>query len=366
MKILIVAGARPNFIKIAPLYRAFNACPEFTTQLVHTGQHSDFSMSGIFFRQLGLPKPDYFLNVGAGTQTEQTAKIMLAFEKTVKKQRPDLVVVVGDVNSSLACALVAAKLHVPVAHVEAGLRCGNRQMPEELNRMMIDAISEDLFATEAAAVENLRKENIPSERIHFAGNVMIDSLVHCMHEIDRVELLELQGITDPYVLLTMHRPQNVDSKPELEKLLDLIRVLCSRYHVIFPAHPRTFNNINQLNLLSAFTEIKNCSLLLPAGYFEFTNLIKNARLVVTDSGGIQEETTFLRIPCITLRNETERPVTVMEGTNHLVADYTAKKVVAVIDRILSEPIKETPYPFGWDGKAAERIAAVLREKYINS
>ncbi|WP_439555379.1 non-hydrolyzing UDP-N-acetylglucosamine 2-epimerase [Dyadobacter sp.] len=366
MKILIVAGARPNFIKIAPLYRAFNAYPEFATQLVHTGQHSDFSMSGVFFRQLGLPKPDHFLNVGPGTQTEQTAKIMLAFEKIVKKQRPELVVVVGDVNSSLACALVAVKMNVPVAHVEAGLRCGNRQMPEELNRVMIDAISEDLFATEAAAVENLRKENIPLARIHFVGNVMIDSLVHCMNEIDRVRLRELQGIRKPYLLLTMHRPQNVDSKPELEKLLDLISVLGSRYHVIFPAHPRTFNNIHYFNLLAAFYEMKNCSLLLPAGYFEFTNLVKNARLVITDSGGVQEETTFLRVPCITLRNETERPVTIKEGTNHLVADYTAKKVLAVMDRILSEPVKEIPSPFGWDGKAAERIVAVLREKYINS
>ncbi|WP_031526061.1 non-hydrolyzing UDP-N-acetylglucosamine 2-epimerase [Dyadobacter crusticola] len=366
MKILIVAGARPNFVKIAPLYRAFNACPEFVTQLVHTGQHSDFSMSGIFFQQLGLPKPDHFLGVGEGTQTEQTAKIMLAFEKIVEKQKPNLVVVVGDVNSSLACALVAAKLHVPVAHVEAGLRCGNRQMPEEVNRMIIDAISEDLFATETTAVENLRKENIPSARIHFTGNVMIDSLVHSMPEIDRVNLIKMQGIKQPYLLLTMHRPQNVDTKAALEELLTLIKVLAIKYPVIFPVHPRTFHHINKFGLISTFNEIENCNLLLPAGYFEFTNLIKNAKLVITDSGGVQEETTFLRIPCFTLRNETERPITILEGTNHLVADYTAKKVVAMIDKILSEPIKEFKDPFGWDGKAAERIAAVLREKYINS
>ncbi|MCE7058800.1 non-hydrolyzing UDP-N-acetylglucosamine 2-epimerase [Dyadobacter sp. CY343] len=366
MKILTVAGARPNFIKIAPLHRAFNACGDFVSRTVHTGQHSDFSMSGIFFRQLGLPGPDHFLGIGAGTQTEQIAKIMLAFERTIKKEKPDLIVVVGDVNSSFACALVAAKLHIPIAHVEAGLRCGDRKMPEEINRILIDAMADVHFATESAAVGNLLNENIDLDRIHLVGNVMIDSLLYYMPDIERITLLQTLGITQPYLLLTMHRPQNVDSKPALEKLLDLINALASTRLVIFPVHPRTLNNINHFNLLTAFNNIKNLRLLVPAGYFEFVHLTKNAVLVLTDSGGVQEETTFLRIPCITLRKETERPVTVLEGTNHLAGDYSVKKVVALIDGILSKPLKDTRIPSGWDGNTATRITAILREKYINS
>jgi UDP-N-acetylglucosamine 2-epimerase (non-hydrolysing) len=367
LKVLNIVGARPNFIKIAPLQRAFSKHADIISKIVHTGQHYDHLMSGVFFDQLDLSKPDFFLGVQNGSQTQQTAEIMLAFEKVLNAEKPDLVLVVGDVNSTLACALVAVKENVPVVHVEAGLRSGDRTMPEEINRILTDSISDDLFVTEQAAVDNLLKENVPACKIHFTGNVMIDSLEYFREKITRSNVLENLGI-DPqsYILLTMHRPSNVDNVIGLQKILKIVEKLALQKTVLFPVHPRTWKNIGVFGLKNEFENVENLKILAPQGYIEFLNLTQNASLVITDSGGIQEETTYLRIPCITLRDNTERPVTVEHGSNYLLKNADDISVDFLAQRILEGNIKKGKIPVGWDGKAAERIVAILREKYINS
>ncbi|KAA0989658.1 non-hydrolyzing UDP-N-acetylglucosamine 2-epimerase [Dyadobacter aurulentus] len=367
MKILSIVGARPNFVKIAPLHRAFSAYPDIESKIVHTGQHHDFIMSGIFFKQLQIPRPDHFLGINGGTHTQQTAQIMLAFEEVVLRENPDLIIVVGDVNSTLACALVAVKMHIPVAHVEAGLRSGDRTMPEEINRIMTDSISDLLFVTEQSAVQNLLRENVPSCKIHLAGNVMIDSLVYCQQYADNLNIDSKLGVpVNGYMVITMHRPANVDSIAGLTKLLEVLKSLTVIRPVIFPVHPRTLKNIHSFQLFNDFSVVQNLKLIPALGYLEFISLVKNAALVITDSGGVQEETTYLQIPCITLRSNTERPVTILEGTNHLLPDFTVDSVMQLTREILSNKTKNSNIPPCWDGNAAVRIASILREKYINS
>ncbi|MCF0053786.1 UDP-N-acetylglucosamine 2-epimerase (non-hydrolyzing) [Dyadobacter sp. LJ53] len=367
MKVMNIVGARPNFMKVAPLHRAFSCYGDIESLIVHTGQHYDFQMSGIFFQQLYLPEPAYFLGINNGSHAQQTAGIMLEFEKILLMEKPDLVLVVGDVNSTLACALVAVKEHIPVVHVEAGLRSGDRKMPEEINRIMTDAIADHLFVTEQSAVDNLLKENIPASKIHFVGNVMIDSLLHCLNGLSvNQESAHLLSNEPGHILLTLHRPANVDELDGLVEIMAMIRKLTGLQKVIFPVHPRTLRSFELNGLLSHLRRIKNLEILAPQGYIEFLTLVKRASLVVTDSGGIQEETSFLQIPCITLRESTERPVTVEVGTNHLLPAWNAESVFHLAKQILRGNCKKGRIPNLWDGSTAGRIVTILREKYINS
>jgi UDP-N-acetylglucosamine 2-epimerase (non-hydrolysing) len=367
LKAIIVAGTRPNFIKVAPLYRALQKCPDFAIRIVHTGQHFDYAMSGIFFEQLQLPQPDYFLGVGAGSHTGQTAAIMVAFEKVIRQENPDFIIVVGDVNSTLACALTGVKEQVPTVHIEAGLRSGDRSMPEEINRIVTDAVSDQLFVTERSAIENLLKENISPARIHWVGNLMIDSLIDLLPEIDRSSILTTLALdSQSYFVMTMHRPSNVDNEAGLSKILQCVRQLSKLKPVVFPVHPRTRKNMKALGLLSDFEAIVNLKVLEPQGYIEFVHLTKHAALVITDSGGIQEETTFLNVPCITLRESTERPVTLEIGTNHLLKEFDVSSVLQLTEEILGSGVTGSDVPEFWDGRSAERIVSILREKYINS
>jgi UDP-N-acetylglucosamine 2-epimerase (non-hydrolysing) len=367
MKILNVVGARPNFIKIAPVHRAFLQYPDMHSQIVHTGQHADSLMSGIFFEQLELPPPDYFLGISEGSTSAQTAEMISSFECIVRKEMPDLVVVVGDVTSTLACALVASHMRVPLAHVEAGLRSRDRTMPEEINRMLTDSISDDLFVTEQMAFDNLVSENVNPARIHFVGNVMIDSLVHIRGQLDSHLLLnDLQLIAGEYIVLTMHRPANVDHEAGLRKIIATLKMLGNRWKILFAMHPRTKRNLVRFGLWDEISGLCNLTILPPQGYIGFLNLVRFAAAVVTDSGGVQEETTFLGVPCITLRNSTERPVTLSRGTNYLVPDFDAQKVWNTLEILLENGSNNCTIPPLWDGNAAQRIVNILREKYINS
>jgi UDP-N-acetylglucosamine 2-epimerase (non-hydrolysing) len=365
MKILNVVGARPNFMKVAPLHRAFLSHPEIQSLIVHTGQHYDVKMSDVFFQQLGMPVPDYFLGIGGGSHTQQTAKIMLAFEEVVEKEKPDVVLVVGDVNSTIACTLVAKKMGVPLVHVEAGLRSGDWTMPEEINRIMTDSVSDLLFVTEHSGLVHLAKEGVADSKIVFAGNVMIDSLVHFREKTREIALESL--VPDlkkgEYVLMTMHRPANVDNREGLSSILKIVRYAASKKKVVFPIHPRTRKNIEQMGLGDELVSIPNLYLLEPQGYFEFLKLMDNAALIVTDSGGIQEETTYLQIPCLTFRDSTERPITVELGTNTLLADLNPETVYKNMDAVFAGNYKTGVVPPLWDGAASKRIAAELLCRY---
>ena len=358
MKIVSVVGARPNFMKVAPLHRAFEAAG-FDSLIVHTGQHYDEKMSDVFFRQLGMPEPDRYLGIGSGSHAEQTSRVMIAFEEVVLEEKPDCVLVVGDVNSTLACSLVATKLHIPVVHVEAGLRSGDRRMPEEINRIVTDSISDYLFVTEESGIVNLRREGVPDERVFMVGNVMIDSLVSFIDKARETNTPAGLGLEKgAYVLMTMHRPSTVDSNEGLEKLVATVEQIGARYPVVFPMHPRTRANIKKFGLAGRLSELPMLQILDPLGYLEFLGLMDAAGIVVTDSGGIQEETTWLRVPCITLRENTERPVTVEMGTNELM-DLEPERVAArVVERMTSPGEKGTTPPL-WDGHAAARIAETL-------
>lgn len=354
LRIMLVAGARPNFIKVAPIWSAARQRSEIETVLIHTGQHYDQNMSDIFFGDLGLPQPDEFLGVGSGTHAEQTAKVMLAFEPVLLKHQPDVVVVVGDVNSTLACALVAVKLGIRVAHVEAGLRSGDRTMPEEINRIATDAISDYLFTPCRDADANLLSEGISASRIFFVGNVMVDTLLaHRDQASQKSTILQKLGVTDKeYAVMTLHRPSNVDSKDALQRMVQIILATQRRIPVVLPLHPRT-----RARLGEQITQLVDAGVALtePLGYLDFLRLMSSARVVLTDSGGIQEETTVLGIPCLTLRENTERPVTLTQGTNHLVGTYP-ERVIAVLDELLNKDIaRNYSLPEGWDGQAAQRI-----------
>lgn len=360
IKILNIVGARPNFMKVAPLHRAFRQYPSVQSIIVHTGQHYDAKMSDVFFSQLELPQPDYFLGIGGGSHAQQTAKIMMEFETVMETEKPDLVLVVGDVTSTIACALVAVKMHVPVVHVEAGLRSNDRRMPEEINRILTDNISDQLFITEQAGLDNLRREGVDDGKVHFVGNVMIDSLVHYRRKAAATHTVEKLGLKpQEYVLMTMHRPANVDAEGGLRSILQIVEDTARYKKVLFPVHPRTLSNIEKFGLLSRLKAISNLSLMEPQGYLEFLNLTENAAIVVTDSGGIQEETTYLQVPCLTFRDSTERPVTVELGTNQLLADLNPQTVHQKVVEVLEGRAKKGTIPPLWDGKAAGRIAGIL-------
>lgn len=355
IQILAVAGARPNFMKIAPLLREFLERDGFSARLVHTGQHYDDAMSADFFRDLGIPEPDVNLGVGSGPHGEQTALVLRKIEQELIERRPDAVIVVGDVNSTLAAALAAVKLQIPVAHVEAGLRSGDRAMPEEINRLMTDAVSDWLFTTEPSGDENLRREGVPPDRIHFVGNVMIDTLLANAERARELDIPARLGLQPgQYAAVTLHRPSNVDDPARLRELISTLEDLHRKLPVVFPVHPRTAAALEALSLGGppAFRALE------PLGYLEFLGLVADARLVVTDSGGLQEETTALGVPCLTLRETTERPITVAEGTNTVVGLDTGL-LQHEIDRILKGEGKAGRVPDRWDGRAAQRIVDVL-------
>jgi len=364
--ILCVVGARPNFMKIAPVIRAMKGVtPPVPVRLVHTGQHYDSQMNSQHFHALEIPDPDINLEVGSASHAVQTAEIMRRFEPVVDREQPAAVLVVGDVNSTLACALVAVKKGVAVIHVEAGLRSFDRTMPEEINRVLTDQISDLLFTTEKSARENLLREGIPESHIHFVGNVMIDTLRYNLKQaVPAARTLSQHGADanwtqSGFAVLTLHRPSNVDDPSALRKLLDAIREVSRRLPVVFPMHPRTRVKIEQHGLGAAL-EDDSLAVLPPLGYLEMLGVMQAARLVLTDSGGIQEETTALGIPCVTLRENTERPITVKEGTNTVVGQDPAR-ILAVVGEILRTGGKAGRIPDLWDGQASHRIAVTLRE-----
>ncbi len=354
MKLVVVAGARPNFMKVAPLMWEIARRSELSACLVHTGQHYDERMSKLFFQQLRIPQPNVDLEVGSGSHAAQTAEVMKRLEPVLAAERPDAVVVVGDVNSTVACALTSVKMGIPVAHVEAGLRSFDRTMPEEINRILTDAISQWLFVSEKSGVENLRREGVAAERIHFVGNVMIDTLIACREQFAAASLAEVPLPERDYAVLTLHRPANVDQPETLQALLGAIEQIQRQIPIVFPVHPRTHKA-----LIEADVHLPNLILTEPLGYLEFMKLVQNARLVLTDSGGIQEETTFLGVPCLTLRHNTERPCTVQQGTNVLVGDDPAR-IVAAAEQALGEPARISRIPPLWDGRASQRILDVLQ------
>jgi UDP-N-acetylglucosamine 2-epimerase (non-hydrolysing) len=363
-KIISVVGARPNFMKVAPLHFEFQKYQHLLTHLIcHTGQHYDEKMSKIFFEELGLPKPDFFLGVGSGSHAVQTAGIMVEFEKVLIKEKPDLVIVVGDVNSTVACSLVAKKMNIKVAHVEAGLRSFDTSMPEEINRILTDAISDYMFVSESSGITNLTREGVDSRKMFLVGNIMIDSLVHNQNKIDRSTILDRLNLQrGKYIVVTLHRPSNVDDKNSLSGIINLLNKYAENYKIIFPIHPRTMANIEKFGLQKEISQ--NIILMEPIGYIDFVNLVKNSRLVITDSGGIQEEATFLYIQCITLRENTERPATAELGTNTLIGT-NIDKINGAIDTILTGRHKEGSIPPFWDGKTAERICKIIVDKIID-
>lgn len=353
-KIIHIVGARPNFMKAAPVYFAIHDQGKFDQLLVHTGQHYDEKMSDIFFRQLGMPKPDINLEIGSASHAVMTARIMIAFEQVVLDEKPDLVIVYGDVNSTIACAMVAAKLGVKVAHVEAGLRSFDRAMPEELNRMLTDSISDYFFTTSPDADELLKKSGISDEVIHFVGNGMIDTLVRLLPEATQPEINGQKPEPEKgFALVTLHRPSNVDDRESLVRIIDVLKRLTESIEVIFPIHPRTAARIEELGIDTGKIQLSG-----PLGYLEFLWLQKNAKLVLTDSGGVQEETTYLKVPCLTLRKNTERPVTVTEGSNVLIGD-DFDLLEKEIGNVLTAQFKDSQVPDKWDGKAGMRTAEIL-------
>ncbi len=359
MKIINVVGARPNFMKIAPIIEAMKKYPSIEPILVHTGQHYDKEMSKLFFDDLKLPPPDIYLGVGSASHAVQTARIMVEFEKVLLEQKPDLIVVVGDVNSTIACALTAVKLFIPVAHVEAGLRSRDRTMPEEINRILTDAISDYLFTTSRDADANLLKEGIPKEKIYFVGNVMIDTLMKQIDKAADSDILNRLGLqAKHYAALTLHRPNNVDDKEVFVRILGALEEVQKKIKIIFPVHPRTRKKIEDFGLSGKVKNMTNFIITDALGYLDFLNLMSNSKFVLTDSGGIQEETTILKIPCITLRETTERPITVTEGTNVIVGS-DKEKIIKESLRIIEGKAKKGKIPELWDGKASERIAKVL-------
>jgi UDP-N-acetylglucosamine 2-epimerase (non-hydrolysing) len=362
-RILCVVGARPNFMKMAPIMAAL-APPQFKPILVHTGQHYDVAMNQQYFDALGIPSPDINLEVGSGSHAQQTAEVMKRFEPAMDEVQPAAVLVVGDVNSTIACALVAAKKGVPVIHVEAGLRSFDRAMPEEINRVLTDQLSDLLFTTEESGADNLAKEGIGAGRVHFVGNVMIDTLrANLARAIPAPQIAAAAGRPDfkagkgEYAVLTLHRPSNVDDKAVLQGLLECAAKIAQRTPVIFPVHPRTRATIEKFGL-SHLLERPDVLLLPPMGYLEMLGLMQDARVVLTDSGGIQEETTALGTPCITLRHNTERPITVDQGTNTIAGNDPAH-VLAAYEAQLAGAGKAGRIPHYWDGRAAERIAAIV-------
>lgn len=368
LKVINVVGARPNFMKVAPIVAAMKKRPaEFLPLVVHTGQHYDAAMSDAFFTDLDLPQPDIHLGVGSGSHAAQTAAVMERFEPVVLREKPDWVLVVGDVNSTIACALVCVKLGIKVAHVEAGLRSRDRTMPEEINRLLTDQIADLLFTPSADGDQNLLAEGIPQERISFVGNVMIDSLFKNLERARQSKIKAEMGLTDgEYAVLTLHRPSNVDSRDTFERILSALERISLSLPVIFPVHPRTRKTIAEFGLTDRIAATRNLLLIDPLGYLDFLSLYSTARLVLTDSGGIQEETTALGIPCLTLRENTERPITVELGTNVIVGTDTNRIVSAALVHLNDSPNQNRQQLPLWDGHTAERILAVLQDVSLRS
>ncbi|MBX3684605.1 MAG: UDP-N-acetylglucosamine 2-epimerase (non-hydrolyzing) [Rhodocyclaceae bacterium] len=355
----LVAGARPNFMKIAPIVRALQAHGGMAFKIIHTGQHYDREMNEVFFEELGIPQPDVFMGAGGGTHAQQTAKIMVAFEELCQAERPDCVLVVGDVNSTLACSIVAKKLCIPVAHVEAGLRSGDLAMPEEINRLVTDAITDWFFVTEPSGRDNLLNEGKPASAVHYVGHVMVDNLLFQAEKLTAVdtsgfETAAFKAANPRYGVVTLHRPSNVDDARTMTRIAGALKAISSELPLIFPVHPRTRGNLEKFGIDLG----PKVTLVGPRAYMEFLNLWKDAAVVLTDSGGLQEETTALGVPCITIRENTERPVTVDEGTNVLVGT-DATRIVEEVGRVLAGHGKQGRRPELWDGLAAERIVGVL-------
>lgn len=351
-------------MKIAPLMAAYGDCPEIEPILVHTGQHYDEKMSDLFFRQLGIPKPDINLGIGSASHAVQTAEIMKAFEPVVLEHKPDVVLVVGDVNSTIACGLVAVKLGVKLVHVEAGLRSFDRTMPEEINRILTDSISDLLFCTEQSGVDNLKAEGIPDEKIHLVGHVMIDTLLRNRARAEQSAILEELHINGrSYAVITLHRPANVDDPQVFERILEAVDAVQHDMPVIFPIHPRTRRVLSSTSLGKRVDNMPRLRLLDPVGYLDFMKLMSKATLVMTDSGGVQEETTILKVPCVTLRENTERPVTVEVGSNQIVGTDPKKIIAACREIIANNSRRQCNTPPLWDGKAAERIVRVLIDEF---
>jgi UDP-N-acetylglucosamine 2-epimerase (non-hydrolysing) len=361
VKLVHVVGARPNYMKIAPVMKAVARAGFATQRLVHTGQHYDPAMSDVFFTDLGMPVPDVHLGVGSGSHAEQTAKVMVGFEQICLAERPDLVVVAGDVNSTMACAIDCAKLRIPCAHVEAGLRSFDLDMPEEVNRIVTDRLCDLLFTPSADGDENLLREGTPPGRIFRVGNVMIDTLLEHLPRARATGSAARLGVEPGgYAVLTLHRPSNVDVPEILRGLLDALEAVQRELPVVFPVHPRTRKRFAEFGVDGRIAAMRGLRLCEPLGYLEFLGLTSQARLVLTDSGGLQEETTALGIPCLTIRENTERPVTITEGTNTLVGTDPAR-IVAAARAALAGRGKAGRIPALWDGKASERIALVLRD-----
>lgn len=355
MIIDVIAGARPNFMKIAALYAVAHEFPSLQLRFVHTGQHYDFKMSDVFLQQLGLPEPDSHLGVGSGTHAVQTAEIMKGYEGWIQQNRPDAMIVVGDVNSTVACTLVAAKEGVPIAHVEAGLRSFDRTMPEEINRILTDSISDWMFVTESAGVANLAREGRPLSGIHLVGHVMIDTLLRMLPHAQAPTGASLQEGT--YAFVTLHRPSNVDDPAILATLCDQLIQTATLMPVVFPVHPRTRGRLQAANLWD--TLAAKVQMIEPVTYFESLWLTKNARVLITDSGGLQEESTALNVPCLTLRKNTERPITVTDGTSTLIGhdwELFQQSIAQIMDGTYKRPLSQIPY---WDGQAGRRILSIL-------
>ena len=379
MKLLSIAGARPNFMKLASIANAVRVINESNSSdlnkiehiIVHTGQHYDEKMSQKFFDELNIPKPDVNLEVGSMSHAQQTAEIMKRFESVLLKEMPDFLLVVGDVNSTIACTLVASKIIYPdsckiirplIIHVEAGLRSFDRTMPEEVNRILTDSISDMLFVTEQEAVDNLQNEGINSEKIHFVGNVMIDTLYQHLELAGKINKKDELGVKEAYGLVTLHRPSNVDKPETLKPIIECLKTVSEGLTLVFPLHPRTKNNLQRFKLLDDIENNDKIKITTPLGYLDFLSLVKDSKLVLTDSGGIQEETTVLNIPCVTLRENTERPVTVTEGSNYLIGT-NPEKILEIVGQILDGKGKESNIPKFWDGKAGDRIVSRILEEY---
>ena len=359
LRVLTVAGCRPNFVKLGPLLAEMSSHPSIRPLLLHTGQHYDAELSGVFFRDLGLPEPDTFLHVGSGSHAQQTARAMEGIEGALLEHAPDLVLVVGDVNSTLAAALTAVKLGFPVAHVEAGLRSFDREMPEEINRITTDSVSDFLFASERKAVTNLIWEGIPGDKVWFVGNVMVDALYGNLDRIARSDVLERLALSPRgYAALTLHRPDNVGDADAAESIATALDEIQRRIPIVFPVHPRAREELATLGIWSRLLQMPNLLLAEPLGYLDFLKLVKESALVLTDSGGVQEESTVLRVPCLTLRDTTERPATVLEGSNRIVGK-DPRAIVEAADEAIAGEWRFRGVPEKWDGRAARRIVQVL-------
>jgi UDP-N-acetylglucosamine 2-epimerase (non-hydrolysing) len=363
-KVAVCVGTRPNLIKITQFEKAFSKYPDLEYVLVHTGQHYDQNMNLVFFKELKIKTPDVQYVLESKSQVTLITEIMSKFEKTCQDLQPDLVVVPGDVNSSLACALVASRMGFPVAHIESGLRSFDRTMPEELNRILIDKLSDLHFVTEQSGIDNLKNENHQDETIKFVGNTMIDTLLAFNEDIEQAKVLERLGVKPfDYLLFTFHRPVNVDDLDQLKRLISLIKLAAVFGQIVFPIHPRTLKNLKSQGLDREILNQKNIVITEPQGYFDFLHLVKNASVVVTDSGGIQEETTFMKVPCLTVRPNTERPSTIEIGSNQLL-DFNIEEILSKTKLIVEGRKKDSKIPFMWDGKASERIVAHINE-YLN-